>query len=164
MRHDAPVLREALACVGLGLRDVPHAGLWWRSALCSVAAVGMWLWLYCHFGGFFLQVSGVITLASEAGLLGLGVLDFGPGMAAGPASLSNMGSLNGMGGLVQSLMSIAQVALVALALASVVYAENSINATFIVGVGSLLTQGAGPRPRSARWAAAACQPTAQYRL
>lgn len=114
-------LREALACIGLGLRDVRHAGLWWRSALCAMAAVGMWLWLYYHFGAFFLQLSGIITLASVTGLLGLGVLDFGPGMTSGPASLSNMGSLHGLGGLVQSLMSIAQVALVALALASVVY-------------------------------------------
>ncbi|WNG38645.1 S8/S53 family peptidase [Archangium violaceum] len=31
-------LREALACIGLGLRDVRHGGLWWRSSLCSIGA------------------------------------------------------------------------------------------------------------------------------
>ncbi|SEN88880.1 hypothetical protein SAMN05428959_103616 [Duganella sp. CF517] len=113
--------REVLACLGMGLRDIRHDGLWWRSALCSTAAVGLWFGLYYHFGTFFLQVSGVISLVSVAGLMGLGVLDFGPGMASAPASLSHMGSLHGLGGLAQSLMSIAQVALVALALASVVY-------------------------------------------
>lgn len=122
-------LREAFACIGLGLRDVRHAGLWWRSALCSIAVVGLWLWLYYHFGTFFLQLSGIITLASVAGLLGLGVLDLGPGVASGSATLSNMGSLNGLGGLAHSVLSIAQVALVALALASVIYVL-----VFVVGV------------------------------
>lgn len=122
-------LCEAFACIGLGLRDVRHAGLWWRSALCSIAVFGLWLWLYYHFGTFFLQLSGVIMLASVSGLMGLGVLDLGPGLASGSATLSNMGSLNGLGGMLQSLLSIAQVALVALALASVIYVL-----VFIAGV------------------------------
>jgi hypothetical protein len=71
-------LREAFACVGLGLRDVRHDGLWWRSAICSMAAVGLWLWLYYNFGAFFLQLSGIIALVSVAGLFSLGVLDLGP--------------------------------------------------------------------------------------
>ncbi|EPX61509.1 hypothetical protein D187_010128 [Cystobacter fuscus DSM 2262] len=82
----------------------------------------MWLWLYYHFGTFFLQLNGGITLVSVVGLSILGAFDFGPGIASGPAALSNMGGLQGVGGLAKGLLGIAQVALFALALAAVVYA------------------------------------------
>lgn len=116
--------REALACVGLGLRDTRHAGLWWRSALCSMAVVCLWLWLYYRFAGFFQELSMATALVGVGGLLSLGVLDLGPGMASGPATLSNMGSivnLNALGGLAKTLLSVVQVALVLLALVAFVY-------------------------------------------
>ncbi len=116
--------REALACVGLGLRDTRHAGLWWRSALCSMAVVFLWLWLYYRFAGFFQELSMATALVGVGGLLSLGVLNLGPGMASGPATLSNMGSivnLNALGGLAKTLLSVVQVALVLLALVAFVY-------------------------------------------
>lgn len=117
-------LREALACVGLGLRDTRHAGLWWRSALCSIAVVFLWLWLYYRFAGFFQELSMATAIVGIGGLLGLGVLDLGRGMASGPATLSNMGSVvdvRALGGMAQTLLSIVQVALVLLALVAFVY-------------------------------------------
>jgi len=114
-------LREALACIGLGLRDTRHAGLWWRSALCSIAIVCLWLWLYYRFGVFFIDAASVVALACVGGLLSVGALSLGPGLAAEPATLSNMGSLNGLGGLLKTAMSVAQVALVAMALVAFVY-------------------------------------------
>lgn len=44
--------REGFTCIGLGLRDARHAGLWWRSALWCMAVVALWLGLYSCFGRF----------------------------------------------------------------------------------------------------------------
>ncbi|TWI70064.1 hypothetical protein IP91_01144 [Pseudoduganella lurida] len=116
--------REALTCLGLGLRDSRHAGLWWRSALGSIAVVLFWMWLYCRFAGFFQELSVVAALLGVGGLFSLGILDFGPGLASGPATLSNMGSVlnvHALAGLGQTLLAVAQVALAAIALVAFVY-------------------------------------------
>lgn len=114
-------LREALTCIALGLRDVRHGGLWWRSALCSVAVVTLWFWLYRQYPEFFLQLSRDMALLGVFGLFGIGVLDLGPGIHAGAPTLSNMGSLQGLGGLLMTILSIAQILLAFLALVAFVY-------------------------------------------
>jgi len=101
--------REALTCIGLGLRDARHAGLWWRSALWCMAVVVLWLGLYSYFGRFFVELSAMLALVSVTGLLGLGVMD-------------------GVGTLAKALLSIGQIALALLALAALFYVI-----VFIVG-------------------------------
>ena len=114
--------REAFSCIGLGLRDTRHAGLWWRSALWCMAVVALWLGLYIVFGRFFLELSAVLALVSVTGLLGLGVLDGVGTLASGPATISQMGNIaGGLGSAAKALLSIGQVALVLLALAGFFY-------------------------------------------
>lgn len=121
--------REALTCVGLGLRDARHAGLWWRSALWCMAVVALWLGLYGYFGRFFVELSAVLALVSVTGLLGLGVMDGVGPLANGPATLSQMGNIAGsLGSAAQALLSIGQIALALLALATLFYVM-----VFIVG-------------------------------
>lgn len=113
----------------LGLRDTRHAGLWWRSGLLCTVVVLLWLGLYIYFGQFFLELSGMLALVSVTGLLGLGVLDGVGTLASGPATISQMGNITGgLGSLVKSLMSIGQIALALLALATFFYVL-----VFIVG-------------------------------
>lgn len=114
--------REAFSCIGLGLRDTRHAGLWWRSALWCMAVVALWLGLYIVFGRFFLELSAVLALVSVTGLLGLGVLDGVGTVASGPATISQMGNIAGsLGSAAKALLSIGQIALVLLALAGFFY-------------------------------------------
>jgi hypothetical protein len=121
--------REALTCVGLGLRDARHAGLWWRSALWCMAVVALWLGLYSYFGRFFVELSAMLALVSVTGLLGLGVMDGVGTLANGPATLSQMGNIaGGLGSAAKALLSIGQIALALLALAALFYVM-----VFIVG-------------------------------
>jgi hypothetical protein len=121
--------REALTCVGLGLRDACHAGLWWRSALWCMAVVALWLGLYAYFGRFFVELSAMLALVSVTGLLGLGVMDGVGTLANGPATLSQMGNIaGGLGSAAKALLSIGQIALALLALATLFYVM-----VFIVG-------------------------------
>ncbi|MGF6118518.1 hypothetical protein ABIE30_003826 [Janthinobacterium lividum] len=123
------VWREAFMCVGLGLRDARHAGLWWRSALWCMAVVALWLGLYGYFGRFFVELSAMLALVSVTGLLGLGVMDGVGTLANGPATLSQMGNIaGGLGSAAKALLSIGQIALVLLALAAFFYGM-----VFIVG-------------------------------
>ena len=121
--------REAFTCIGLGLRDARHAGLWWRSALWCMAVVALWLGLYSCFGRFFVELSAMLALVSVAGLLGLGVMDGVGTLANGPATLSQMGNIaGGLGSAAKALLSIGQIALALLALATLFYVM-----VFIVG-------------------------------
>ncbi|MDN2717129.1 hypothetical protein [Janthinobacterium sp. SUN120] len=121
--------REAFTCIGLGLRDARHAGLWWRSALWCMAVVALWLGLYGCFGRFFVELSAMLALVSVTGLLGLGVMDGVGTLANGPATLSQMGSIaGGLGSAAKALLSIGQIALALLALATLFYVM-----VFIVG-------------------------------
>ena len=121
--------REALTCIGLGLRDARHAGLWWRSALWCMAVVALWLGLYSCFGRFFVELSAMLALVSVTGLLGLGVMDGVGTLANGPATLSQMGNIAGsLGSAAKALLSIGQIALALLALAALFYVI-----VFIVG-------------------------------
>ena len=121
--------REAFTCVGLGLRDARHAGLWWRSALWCMAVVALWLGLYGYFGRFFVELSAMLALVSVAGLLGLGVMDGVGALASGPATVSQMGNIaGGLGSAVKAMLSIGQIALALLALAAFFYVM-----VFIVG-------------------------------
>ncbi|WP_150130825.1 hypothetical protein [Janthinobacterium sp. LM6] len=114
--------REAFTCIGLGLRDARHAGLWWRSALWCMAVVALWLGLYSCFGRFFVELSAMLALVSVTGLLGLGVMDGVGTLANGPATLSQMGNIAGsLGSAAQALLSIGQIALALLALATLFY-------------------------------------------
>ncbi|MGK5025327.1 hypothetical protein [Janthinobacterium sp. RB2R34] len=122
-------LREASACIGLGLRDTRHEGMWWRSSLLCMVVLLLWLGLYSYFGQFFLELSGMLALVSVTGLLGVGVLDGVGTLASGPATISQMGNLTGgLGSFVKSLVSIGQIALALLALAAFFYVL-----VFIVG-------------------------------
>ena len=121
--------REAFTCIGLGLRDARHAGLWWRSALWCMAVVALWLGLYGCFGRFFVELSAMLALVSVTGLLGLGVMDGVGTLANGPATLSQMGNIaGGLGSAAKALLSIGQIALALLALAAFFYVM-----VFIVG-------------------------------
>ncbi|QYG09270.1 hypothetical protein [Janthinobacterium sp. PAMC25594] len=121
--------REAFTCIGLGLRDARHAGLWWRSALWCMAVVALWLGLYGCFGRFFVELSAMLALVSVTGLLGLGVMDGVGTLANGPATLSQMGNIAGsLGSAAKALLSIGQIALALLALAAFFYVM-----VFIVG-------------------------------
>ena len=121
--------REASACIGLGLRDTRHEGMWWRSGLLCMVVMLLWLGLYIYFGKFFLELSGMLALVSVTGLLGVGVLDGVGTLASGPATISQMGNITGgLGSLVKSLLSIGQIALALLALATFFYVL-----VFIVG-------------------------------
>ncbi|MDN2705200.1 hypothetical protein O0881_24725 [Janthinobacterium sp. SUN100] len=121
--------REAFTCIGLGLRDARHAGLWWRSALWCMAVVALWLGLYGCFGRFFVELSAMLALVSVTGLLGLGVMDGVGTLANGPATLSQMGNIaGGLGSAAKALLSIGQITLVLLALATLFYVM-----VFIVG-------------------------------
>ena len=121
--------REAFTCVGLGLRDARHAGLWWRSALWCMAVVALWLGLYSCFGRFFVELSAMLALVSVTGLLGLGVMDGVGTLANGPATISQMGNIaGGLGSAAKALLSIGQIALALLALAAFFYVM-----VFIVG-------------------------------
>jgi len=121
--------REALTCVGLGLRDARHAGLWWRSALWCVAVVALWLGLYSCFGRFFVELSAMLALVSVTGLLGLGMMDGVGTLAHGPATVTQMGNIaGGLGSAAKSLLSIGQIALALLALAAFFYVM-----VFVVG-------------------------------
>lgn len=114
--------REAFTCVGLGMRDARHAGLWWRSALWCMAVVVLWLGLYSYFGRFFVELSAMLALVSVTGLLGLGVMDGVGTLANGPATLSQMGNIAGsLGSAAKALLSIGQIALALLALAAFFY-------------------------------------------
>lgn len=114
--------REASTCIGLGMRDTRHAGLWWRSALWCTAVVSLWLALYIHFGRFFLELSAILAMLSVSGLMGLGVMQGVAPIATGPATVSQMSNVVGsLGSAGQALLSIAQIALVLLALASFFY-------------------------------------------
>ncbi|MGK5054459.1 hypothetical protein [Janthinobacterium sp. RB2P8] len=118
--------REAFTCIGLGLRDARHAGLWWRSALWCMAVVALWLGLYGYFGRFFVELSAMLALVSVTGLLGLGVMDGVGTLANGPVTLSQMGNIaGGLGSAAKALLSIGQIAL---ALAAFFYVM-----VFIVG-------------------------------
>ena len=122
-------LREASACIGLGLRDTRHEGMWWRSGLLCMVVLLLWLGLYIYFGQFFLELSGMLALVSVTGLLGVGVLDGVGTLASGPATVTQMGNITGgLGSLVKSLLSIGQIALALLALAIFFYVL-----VFIVG-------------------------------
>lgn len=115
-------LREASTCMGLGLRDTRHAGLWWRSALWCMIVVSLWLALYLHFGRFFLELSAMLAMLSVSGLMGLGVMQGVAPIATGPATVSQMSNVVGsLGSVGQALLSIAQIALVLLALATFFY-------------------------------------------
>lgn len=121
--------REAFTCIGLGLRDARHAGLWWRSALWCMAVVALWLGLYSYFGRFFVELSAMLALVSVTGLLGLGVMDGVGTLANGPATLSQMGNIaGGLGSAAKAMLSIGQIALALLALAALFYVM-----VFIVG-------------------------------
>lgn len=121
--------REAFTCIGLGLRDARHAGLWWRSALWCMAVVALWLGLYSCFGRFFVELSAMLALVSVTGLLGLGVMDGVGTLANGPATVSQMGNIaGGLGSAAKALLSIGQIALALLALAAFFYVM-----VFIVG-------------------------------
>lgn len=121
--------REAFTCVGLGLRDTRHAGLWWRSALWCMAVVTLWLGLYSYFGRFFVELSAMLALVSVAGLLGLGVMDGVGTLASGPATVSQMGNIaGGLGSAAKAMLSIGQIAMALLALAAFFYVM-----VFIVG-------------------------------
>ena len=121
--------REAFTCVGLGLRDARHAGLWWRSALWCMAVVALWLGVYSYFGRFFVELSAMLALVSVTGLLGLGVMDGVGTLANGPATLSQMGNIAGsLGSAAKAVLSIGQIALALLALAAFFYVI-----VFIVG-------------------------------
>ena len=121
--------REAFTCIGLGLRDARHAGLWWRSALWCMAVVALWLGLYGYFGRFFVELSAMLALVSVSGLLGLGVMDGVGALANGPATVSQMGNIaSGMGSAAKAMLSIGQIALALLALAAFFYVM-----VFIVG-------------------------------
>ncbi|MDN2673558.1 hypothetical protein OX459_19340 [Janthinobacterium sp. SUN026] len=121
--------REAFTCIGLGVRDARHAGLWWRSALWCMAVVALWLGLYGCFGRFFVELSAMLALVSVTGLLGLGVMDGVGTLANGPATLSQMGNVAGsLGSAAKALLSIGQIALALLALATLFYVM-----VFIVG-------------------------------
>ncbi|MED5615624.1 hypothetical protein [Janthinobacterium sp. P210005] len=121
--------REAFTCIGLGVRDARHAGLWWRSALWCMAVVALWLGLYGCFGRFFVELSAMLALVSVTGLLGLGVMDGVGTLANGPATLSQMGNIaGGLGSAAKALLSIGQIALALLALATLFYVM-----VFIVG-------------------------------
>lgn len=121
--------REAFTCIGLGLRDARHAGLWWRSALWCMAVVALWLGLYGYFGRFFVELSAMLALVSVTGLLGLGVMDGVGTLANGPATLSQMGNIaGGLGSAAKAMLSIGQIALALLALAALFYIV-----VFIVG-------------------------------
>jgi hypothetical protein len=115
----AEAATEACACLGLSLRDLRHGGLWWRSALLSVAATGLWLFIYHAWPAFFLRLSGGAALVSFAGLLALA----GPVFpAAATSTIAGMGNIGPA--LVQSigpLLQVAQLALVALAIAVVLH-------------------------------------------
>lgn len=114
--------REAFTCIGLGLRDARHAGLWWRSALWCMAVVALWLGLYGYFGRFFVELSAMLALVSVTGLLGLGVMDGVGTLANGPATLSQMGNIaGGLGSAAKAMLSIGQIALALLALAALFY-------------------------------------------
>lgn len=94
-----------------------------------MASVLIWLGLYIYFGQFFLELSGMLALVSVTGLLGVGVLDGVGSLASGPATISQMGNITGgLGSLVKSLLSIGQIALALLALATFFYVL-----VFIVG-------------------------------
>ena len=121
--------REAFTCIGLGLRDARHAGLWWRSALWCMAVFALWLGLYSCFGRFFVELSAMLALVSVTGLLGLGVMDGVGTLANGPATVSQMGNIaGGLGSAAKALLSIGQIALALLALAAFFYVM-----VFIVG-------------------------------
>ena len=118
----AQAFREASTCIGLGLRDTRHAGLWWRSALWCMIVVSLWLALYLHFGRFFLELSAMLAMLSVSGLMGLGVMQGVAPIATGPATVSQMSNVVGsLGSVGQALLSIAQIALVLLALATFFY-------------------------------------------
>ena len=117
-----PVWRVALACVGLGLRDAHHAGLWWHPALWCMAVVGLWLGLYSYFGRFFVELSAMLALVSVTGLLGLGVMDGVGTLVNVPATDSQMGNITGgLDCAAKALLSIGQIALALLALAALFY-------------------------------------------
>lgn len=116
--------REAFTCVGLGLRDARHAGLWWRSVLWCMAVVALWLWLglYSYFGRFFAELSAMLALVSVTGLLGLGVMDGVGPLANVPATDSQMSNITGgLDCAAKALLSIGQIALALLALAALFY-------------------------------------------
>lgn len=114
--------REAFSCLALGLRDTRHAGLWWRSALWCMLVVSLWLALYVHFGRFFLELSAILAMLSVSGLMGVGVMQGVAPIATGPATVSQMSNVVGsLGSVGQALLSIAQIALVLLALATFFY-------------------------------------------
>ena len=117
---------EAAKCVALSLRDLGQRGLWWRSALLCIGATTLWVWLYVHFGAFFLELSAHIALIAFLGLVSRASMNSGN---ASPSTMSNMGSLNGLPELVTGMASIAQVALLALTIAAIFYV-----ALFIFGI------------------------------
>ena len=122
-------LGEPFTCVGLGLRDARHAGLWWRFALWCVAVVALWLGLYSYFGRFFVELSAMLALVFVTGLLGLGVMNGVGALANGPATVTQMGNIaGGLGSAAKALLSIGQIALALLALAAFFYVM-----VFVVG-------------------------------
>lgn len=47
--HWCSASREALVCLGMSMTDPHRAGLWWRSALLSLAVTHLWLFLYYYY-------------------------------------------------------------------------------------------------------------------
>ena len=117
---------EAGGCIGAAIRDVRHEGLGWRSALLCIAATSLWLWLYYHFGAFFLKLSGLVALFSFSGLMAVSGVHFGA-KGGSVVSMGNMGS--GMVDFAKGLGPVVQMAMMALAIAAFFYALLWIVAT-----------------------------------
>jgi hypothetical protein len=122
-------LREAAACVGAGLRDIQHNGLWWRSGVWCMTATSFWLWLYFYFGSFFLKLSGKVAAISFLGIFSQSGVRFssGGGVSNSLSGLGNLGS--GLVSLANFLGSVVQIALLALAIAAIFYVLLFVVAT-----------------------------------
>ncbi|NHZ37834.1 hypothetical protein [Massilia rubra] len=94
-------LREAVACIGMGLRDARHAGLWWRASLWCPAPTLLCLWLYYHYHAFFFKLAGRAGVFALFG--GLTLLDGGLGMGSGGGGGQGKGYADIMGDIARLL-------------------------------------------------------------
>lgn len=112
--------REASACVGMGFRDARHGGLWWRSSLWCMAPTCLWIWLYFHYGEFFLKLAGSAALIAFFGMLAMAGIGTGRGHGNGGAiGLHDIG--RGLVDLVTHIGPVLHMMLMALALAGFFY-------------------------------------------
>lgn len=116
---------EAIACLGMAMRDARHAGLWWRAALwCPVPTV-VWLWLFYHNSDFFIKLASRASMFAMFG--GLTLMDGGLGMGGGGGGQGKImvditRLVRDMGKFIMDLGLFLQFLVVALAMAGVFYA------------------------------------------